>query len=273
MQSKKLTGCIMEHITSKDNSAIKRLAKLVSSKKERDAAGLFVCEGARLCIDGVKSGYIPCELFVTVTAAKKYPEILQIADKCAKTAVITDALAGKISDTGTTQGVFAVFKRLDNDATAVKIKNGGKYVLLSSLQDPGNVGTIMRTCEAFGIDGLIVSCDCPDIYSGKVLRASMGAVFRLPVLVSNDINRQIHLLRQGGTNVLAAALAEDAVPVSRADFSGTAAVVIGNEGSGLEPETVSACNGTVIIPMSGGAESLNASVAAAILVWEMTRQK
>ncbi|MDR2931813.1 MAG: RNA methyltransferase [Oscillospiraceae bacterium] len=261
----------MEYITSKDNSDIKKVAKLIASKKARDESGLFVCEGLRLCMDGIDSGFAPDAFFMTQDALDKNAGLSQPASRCGKAYVISDAVARKLSDTGATQGVFAVFKKLDNTESAVTIKSGGNYVLLSALQDPGNVGSIVRSCEAFGLDGLVLSADCPDIYSAKVLRASMGGVFRLPIYVCADMAAYIAGLRVKGVTVFAAALTRAARPVMEAGFRSPCAVVIGNEGRGLPADIVAACDASVAIPMPGGAQSLNAGVAAGIIMWEMKK--
>ena len=278
---------IMEKIKSKQNEKIKKVCGLIASKRDRDAQGLFVCEGIRLCMDGVKTGLCPQETYITEYALKKYPEISEICGKSERAYLITNEIAEKISDTDMPQGVFAVFKKLDNLKTAVKIRSGefcetgggkSRYVILSSLQDPGNMGAVMRTCEALGITGLIISADCPDIYAPKTIRASMGGLFRLPIYISPDIGGEILALREQGVKVYAAALESGALSASGGEFAKTLAgshlaAVIGNEGSGLSGDIVSACTGSVMIPMRGPADSLNAAVAAGILIWEMTKNR
>jgi TrmH family RNA methyltransferase len=257
-----------ERVSSRDNAAIKRLVKLMSSKKERDESGLFACEGARLCLDGFASGQLPVEFYATEDALSRYPELHDAAEGAGRSYLITDALADKISDAKGTQGVFAVFKKLDNWKSCVTMSSG-KYVLLDQLQDPGNLGSIMRSCEAFGADGLILSADSADPYSPKALRAAMGGVFRLPLRISDDIGAEVAALREAGTRVYAAVV-RNGTPVRQCDFSGGCAVLIGNEGNGLSDGLAALCTDRVTIPMRGDAESLNAGVAAAILIWEMT---
>ena len=258
-------------ISSKTNADIKWLKRLIDSKKERDEQGLFVCEGARLSLDGAAGGQTPVACYYTAHAAQKFPAVAALAEQCPKAAMITDDIAAKLADTHSPQGVFAVYKKLDNSQTADTIKRG-KKVLLSAVQDPGNVGAIMRSCEAFGVQELILSEDCADRYSAKVLRASMGGIFRLPTRVTADLAAEIADLRRAGTHVYAAALTQDSHPVEACDFAGSCAVLIGNEGNGLTDGLIASCDGTVMIPMPGGAESLNAGVAAGILIWEMTRE-
>lgn len=172
-----------------------------------------------------------------------------------------------------TQGVFALCRIPEPSLTAESLSPQGRYLVLSSLQDPGNIGAVLRSALAFGCDGLILSDDCPDLYSPKVLRAAMGGVFRQPVLVSRDLPELIRSMREKGIDTLAAALDRSAMTSdeARLDRDGVA-VVIGNEGSGLSTEMIEACGKTVFIPISARSESLNASVAASIFLWEMRRR-
>ena len=260
----------MIQITAKTNGEIKWLKKLMEAKKERDEQGLFVCEGLRLSLDGMAGDRVPQACYFTPKAAERFPAVAELAQKSLRAIAITDDIAAKLADTKNPQGVFTVYKKLDNSKTTDTIKSG-KKVLLGSVQDPGNVGAIMRTCEAFGVEELILTADCADTYSPKVLRASMGGIFRLPTRVCDDLAAEVAALKQGGTRVYAAALTNNAVTVEACDFAGDVAVVIGNEGNGLSEDMIALCHGAVMIPMAGGAESLNAGVAAGILIWEMTR--
>ena len=174
----------MERITSRENPQIKQLTKLIAQKKERTRTGLFVAEGARIAADAVKSGLAVEQLFLTPQARERYPqEAALLTEKAQKIYEITPELAQKIANTNTPQGVFCVLPMLDNHFQTATIWGTGHYLVLCSLQDPGNLGTIIRSCEAFGIDRLFLTDDCPDLYSPKVLRATMGGVFRLPITV------------------------------------------------------------------------------------------
>lgn len=262
----------MERITSRENPQIKQLVKLIGQKKERTRTGLFVAEGARIAADAVESGLLVKELFLTPEARERYPrEAALLLERAEKSYEIPQELAQKISDTSTPQGVFCVLPMLDNHFQADTIWGAGHYLALCSLQDPGNLGTIIRSCEAFGIDRLFLTADCPDLYSPKVLRATMGGVFRLPITVVDNPEELIALLRGAKVPVYAAALCEGARPVTDIPLQAGGAVVIGNEGKGLPREVIDRCDGAVIIPMAGRAESLNASVAASIIAWEMSR--
>ena len=259
-------------ITSRDNPQVKLLVSLAERKKERDRTGCFAAEGLRLCLDAVRSGVVMPTLLLTNEAAERYPETAELMEYAGRTVFISHALAQRIADTNNTQGIFAICEKLDNGRCAVKIKSGGLYLLAHALQDPGNLGTILRTAEAMGIDGVILD-GCPDPYAPKMLRGAMGGIFRLPVAVTDDITAEIALLRKAGVPVYAAALTDKARPAGQVDFSGGGAVLIGNEGNGLPEELIGACNDGILIPMARGANSLNAAMAAGILMWEMRRWK
>jgi len=260
----------MDLIVSRENKNVKELAALLSGKKHRDLSGLFALEGLRLCLDALESGVRIETLFLTEEADKRYPQLERLKKNTGRTLWLGADLARRIADTKTPQGVFCICKKLDNSESAVKMERSGKYLLLSGLQDPGNLGAILRTAQALGVDG-VFACDCPDLYSPKVLRAAMGGLFRLPVAVCGDSAEMVARLQKARIPVYAAALAGGATRLDRLDFSAGCAVLVGNEGNGLPPGLVEQCDGSVIIPMREDANSLNAATAAAIILWEMTK--
>ena len=251
-----------EKITSKNNLSVKLAVLLRTSARERRGRGLFFLEGWRLCADALASGYEPELLFVTAAAQEKYP----IAHK--NMAVISEAVAQKLADTQSPQGVFGIFRIKQQTVGFHREASASpQVVVLEHIQDPANLGAIARTAEALGLDGLVASGGC-DIYHPKALRASMGALLRLPVAQVDDLPA---FLRGVPLPCYAAVPDHAAVPLTACDFSGGALVVIGNEGGGLTEETIAACTQRVTIPMPGRAESLNAAAAAAILMWEMNK--
>lgn len=154
--------------------------------------------------------------------------------------------------------------------TVKALDDNGVYLLLENIQDPGNLGTILRTSEAMGIDAVLLSQGCTDTFSPKVVRASMGAVFRLPVISSLDMADAVTTLKDKGISVYAA-VAKDGVDITKLKLSHSAAAVIGNEGNGLTDETIAACTAKATVNMRGRAESLNAAAAATVIIWEMTK--
>lgn len=255
-------------ITSRDNPQVKQLCALLSSKKARDEVGLFAVEGARLCADVAQSGAEVVTVFLTSSAMEKYPEA-EIVAQTAETALeLSEELSARIGDTRSPQGVFAICRKLDNTRRAVTIKRNGCYLLLDSLQDPGNLGAILRTALAMGVEGVFME-SCPDLYSPKTLRASMGAALRLPIVEGESLDEAIADLQAAECHVYAAALTDAAIPLGGSSLADGGGLVIGNEGNGLTGERISQCDEAVVIPMADGAESLNAAAAAAILLWEM----
>lgn len=258
-------------ITSKDNPVIKLYQKLSSLKKERLQYGLFVLEGLRITEDALREDSGITHLILTKKAEEKFGQQLFQADlRDTKTLVISNELGNRIASTDTTQGVFAICRIPLMRSAAQLTSAGGKFVVLSGLQDPGNVGMIIRTADALGLDGVIMSGSC-DLYSPKVIRSTMGSVFRMKIAVENDEEALFTALRENNVTASAAVIDKDAVPVTECTFEGSHAVFIGNEGNGLSPETAARCSRKVIIPMHGNINSLNAAMAAGILMWELKK--
>ena len=180
-------------------------------------------------------------------------------------------MADKLADVGTHQGVFGVFRTPVH--ALEEVHTGGRYLALERVQDPGNVGTLLRSAAAFGFDAVILSDGCASPFAPKTLRASMGAAVRVPVIEAGAMPAAIASLREQGITCLAAALYRSQ-PLSAAASScpGGICVVIGSEGQGLTDETIAACNGTVRIPMTDRVESLNAGIAGSILLWHFREE-
>ena len=257
-------------LTSKDNAQIKHTVKLKKSAKYRKQTGCFIAEGLRVCMDALRSGEAIELLFVTEAAMQKNRESFdRLRDAADKAYQVSPELFALMSDTQTPQGFLCVIKALDKSADFDKIENGGKFLALDNVQDPNNLGTILRSAEAFGVSGVVLSSDCCDVYNPKVVRGSMGAVFRLPLLTTDDLSAWLLSFPQLQT--YAAVVDASAEPVTQIHFQEPCAVVVGNEGNGIRPAVAAACRRQITIPMNGRAESLNASVAAAILIWEMVK--
>ncbi len=255
-------------ITSRENPLIKEIHALLHSGKARRKSGRMAVEGARLCADAVCSGFYPIAALVTTQAVHRYPKQWEAVQSAAQTVcTISQSLARYLSDTENPQGVFCLVQR--PVLSELTIDPGGIYFALEAVRDPGNLGSAVRTAEALGINGLILSDDCCDLFSPKVLRASMGGVFRLPLEICRDL---VSRVAQIGSIMptLACVVGTGASPITRMSASGALAV-IGNEGSGLSDSMISVCSRRVTIPMKGHAQSMNASVAAGILMWELSR--
>lgn len=217
------------------------------------------------------SGTVLLSAFVTEKARERYCKCAEALDKAAENVYeITPEIAGNLSDTKTSQGIFCIAAMRRDNLEISELDPCKPYIILENIQDPGNLGTILRTAEAMGISGVMLSSGCTDIYSPKAVRSSMGAVFRIAFADNLDIIKTIALLNEKGHNVFAAT-ARGGEDILSAGLRNGAAVVIGNEGSGLTRECINGCRRKLTVNMKGRAESLNAATAAAVIIWEMTK--
>lgn len=262
-------------ITSRQNPLVREAAELAKKPEKRRAAKTFLCEGARLCRDAVLSDTAVKICFFTEQARLKYGEYLEPILKTAEEGyLIEDHVAALLSSTKTPQGIFCLCETPKALLTGViGFAPRRSCIVLENLQDPGNLGTVLRTAEALGINRVFLLGECCDPLSPKVLRASMGAVFRVGITPEQSPKALKNLLERYGYALHAAVPDASARPVTEIDFAkGLHAVFIGNEGNGLTEEALALCHDQVTIPMAGRAESLNASAAATILLWELCRQ-
>ena len=254
-------------ITSRENSLIKLVCSLQSSAKARKESGLFVIEGLRIARDAYENSIRFDKLIVSDTASEKYPNDIAdfslISNECYR---IPDSLFKKISDTTSPQGIIALAKIPENKPE--KINASGKYIALENIADPSNLGAVSRTCEALGVSGIILTATGCDPYSPKALRASMGTLLRMPLIILDNFASE---LCDSGLKTFACVVDADALPIQNVKFSDGSVVIIGNEANGITDETKTASDCLITIPMTGNAESLNAAVAAAISVWEMMK--
>lgn len=253
-------------ISSKDNQLVKEITLLQKSSKARNEKGLFVLEGLRLCMDAAENGYSFSVLAVSEDALEKHKKDVEYLCGFSKAVyILTNNIFSKISDTVSPQGILCLCEipKYNPDI----IKNGGRYVGLENIQDPSNLGAISRTAEAFGLDAMVITGGC-DPYSSKSLRASMGALLRIPVILSDE---PVNLFKKSEITTYAAVVDKDANKLNEIVFDKNCAVIIGNEANGLSEHTADACDVRITIPMSGRAESLNAGVAAAVIMWEMCK--
>ena len=246
----------MERLTSRKNEQIRRFRRLGTERSARREAGEFVCDGAKLLDEALRHrAEITAVLWADETPAEvpgaaQYrvpPELLDYASPLKSAAGV----------------VFTVkFPHWDPAPP-------GKALILETIQDPGNLGTILRTANALSLDTVILTGDCADLYSPKTVRATMGAIFRQRVYEMERAELREYLT-VNGLRLYGAALSGRAGDLRKVDLS-RAAVAVGSEGRGLSPELLALCDGEVIIPMNEDCESLNVAAAAAILMWELTK--
>lgn len=251
----------MEIITSRQNPLCTHLRRLAASVSYRRKSGEFLCDSPKLLEEALAHGG---DLHTVVCTADAAPPTLPAGARCVQ--VPADVMAS-ISPTQTPQGTLAVCGLPDRPLPQALA--GRRYMVLDGVQDPGNVGTILRTADAFGAEGLLLVNGCADLWSPKTVRASMGAVFRCPAWTC-DLPALKALLTASGLPLYGAALRADTVDARQADYT-RCAVAIGSEGRGLSDEVLTLCGQTVKIPMRAHCESLNAAAAAAVLLWEMAR--
>ena len=268
---RKAEQTLFEQISSKDNRQIKRYVKLCTSKSARTEAGAFPVEGVKLVYEAVRSGVLIDTLFVTQQCFERLPHQEEIIKASKQVFLIEACLESKLSQVQTPQGVYAIARKLDNFTSCDTIEHKGKSILLVDLQDAGNVGTIIRTAEAVGIDRVLVTQKTCDIYNPKVIRSTMGSLFRMQVHVVPDAAETMKRFQSHGAVVYASVVDADAQSIGTFSFSQDSLLLIGNEGNGLPQTIAQIADHRITIPMKGNTESLNASMAACILMWEMNR--
>ena len=247
-----------ERITSRANPLMTHIRKLASSRAYRQSSGAYMGDGAKLLEEAVRwRAALQC---VVCTADAELPEL----PAGVRLAEVPRDVMRSISPMEAPQG--ALFTAALPDQTLPERLTGSRYLALEGVQDPGNVGTILRTADALGADGLLLLPGCADLFNPKTVRASMGALFRLPVWRCTLAELRT-LGERSSLPLLGSALGADAADVRRAGLE-RAVTLIGSEGRGLSGGALAICGGTVRIPMRERCESLNAAAAAAILLWE-----
>ena len=251
----------METITSRQNPLCTHLRKLSSSAAYRRQCGEFLCDSPKLLQEALLWG---SELHtVVVTAGTEAPPL----PKGVRLVEVPADVMRSVSPMETPQGTL--FTCAIHTEPLPETLAGRRYVVLDTLQDPGNVGTVLRTADAFHADGMFLVNGCADLYNPKTLRATMGAVFRCPVWTVGAEELSA-LLKRSGVPLYGAALREDTLDARQADYS-RCAIAIGSEGRGLTEGVLALCDQTIKIPMSEHCESLNAAAAATVLLWEAAR--
>lgn len=258
----------MKKIESRDNKWVKRLNGL-KIKKNRDKEGIFVAEGLRFIsevpADWAVEAYAVSESFADENDVSVY-------EKKAEVICLPDALFASVCDTENPQGILAVCKKLDADMAQVFAKETPFLILAEELNDPGNLGTVIRTADACGADGVFLSKGSVDLYNPKVLRSTMGSMFHVPVFQNIDLQEISAKLKENQIPLYAAHLKGDTYPYGL-NLAESCAFLIGNEARGLSDAAAALCDRWVKIPMPGQAESLNASIAAGVLMYEVVRQR
>lgn len=265
-----------EYISSPANKLIKQAISL-KQKKYRDSLGMFIAEGVRLLEECVDAGW-PVETCIYTEVAATRDRTRNLIDRLEKLhcqmVVVPESIYNKISDTEKPQGILVILKKRQATLEGL-ISAAGKLpliIVMDGIQDPGNVGTIIRTADAAGCTGVALLKGAADIYAGKTVRATMGSLFHLPVAEGVALQELITGLRRAGISILATSLQKSDV-YYETNLKGSVAIVLGNEGQGVSNELLEAADACVHIPLVGKAESLNVAVASGILLYEAVRQR
>ena len=273
---------VKEVIASRNNPRIKWAASLTSKKGRADAKS-FIAEGEKLSLEALDAGLEVTHIFVRIeqkdawlSKINKYFDV----EKFAQTEIIfvEESVFEKISTEKSPEGVISVVKYLDffNIADIIYkeeffLKDNERALVLCSVRDPGNLGAVIRSATAFGVDRIILSADCADAYNPKTVRAAMGSLFRTKITEVGSLADFISAAKANGRRVFAAELSDGARSLSETDLKATDIFIIGNEGHGISSEISSMCSASVYIPISKKTESLNAAVAAAVFMWEQSK--
>lgn len=263
----------MIRLTGSQNPIVKEVRSL-KNKSARTEKNLYFIEGTRFTTEALKENIDICYFVLSETfaAASGSEELLkQISHSPFICYVVADGVFDAISDTQNPQGIMAVLKQEKKQLKDAVISEG-LLVITDAVRDPGNMGTIIRTADAAGCTGMIIPDGCVDIYNPKVLRATMGSVFHLPIYHCEDMAAAMSFSKESGF-LLCASHLEGAVSIYQADLSGNIALIIGSEADGISDETARSADMLIKIPMAGRAESLNASAAAAVMLFEAMRQR
>lgn len=255
-------------ITSASNDRLKDIKKLLKSSKQRQESKRYVVEGIRMFRE--IPGEALLEIYVSETAYTCYKNDIEVTGL--EPFIIPDNIYSGISDTITPQGIMGI--------AAIKYKSIEEtfsdsqppfLIIAERLQDPGNMGTIIRSAEGAGVTGIIVSSDSVDIYNPKTIRATMGSIFRVPIYISDNLIKDIAYIKEKGVGVYAAHLEGECF--YNRGYTGACAFLIGNEGNGLSGEIGRTADCLIKIPMCGNVESLNAGISTSVIAYEVMRQR
>lgn len=251
---------------SKDNKLVKTAQKL-KKKKYRDEESLFIAEGIRFVESAIESGVVKYILYSEkLYSVNGYERVL---NETIDSFEIEDSVLKEICDTENPQGVLAVCTKKEYNLENIL---GDLIVVIDSVQDPGNLGTIIRTCDAAGVSGIVVLKGTVDVYNPKVLRSTMGSIFNIPIIFEDNMQNLSSIFLENKYSILATSL-NTTKSLYDYDFSKKTVVILGNEANGVKEENMNLATDLMFIPMAGNSESLNVSIANSVIVYEALRQR
>lgn len=255
-------------ITSTSNAQVKELLQLQKKSKVRNERNVFVVEGIKMFSEAPKNRIE--KVFISETLFNKKKQELNLDGL--KVEILSDKVFSHVSDTKTPQGILCIVKQKKTKLEEIFTQKPAHLMILDNLQDPGNLGTIVRTAEGAGVSGIILSKDCVDIYNPKTIRSTMGSIYRMPFLYVEDLENAIEEVKKNDVKVYAAHL-QGKNNYDEENYRTGCAFLIGNEGNGLRDEIAEKADIWVKIQMHGEVESLNAAIASSILMFEVCRQR
>ena len=259
-------------ITSMTNPKVKQVVLWRDKAGQRRKDQVFLAEGWKMFGEAPEDWIR--EVYLSEKAYEKKEGDEELWEKLERTGyeLVSEEVLSKMSDTQTPQGILLVLHRPNYSAEEILSAPGGLFLVLEDLQDPGNLGTIMRTGEGAGVNGIFMSKGTVDLFNPKTVRSSMGSIYRVPFIYIDDLREIMQKMKNNGIQTFAAHLSGKEYYTGRS-FTGPTAFLIGNEGNGLSDELAEQADAYIKIPMEGKLESLNAAVAAALLVYEAKRQR
>lgn len=258
-------------ITSISNAQVKQVCAYVQKAKERRKDGIFVVEGPKMFeeapVDWIYKVYATQTFYDRHATDSVHAKLMETGFE-----LVSEEVLAKMSDTKTPQGILCLVKWPKYSLDDLLIRRNGVFVVLEDLQDPGNLGTIIRTGEGAGIAGVIMTSNTVDIFNPKTIRATMGSIYRVPFVYVQDIAEALSKLQEADVTVYAAHLKGERY-YDAFDYTKGSAFLIGNEGNGLKEQTAGLADTYVKIPMAGQVESLNAAIATTLFMYEAARQR
>ena len=257
-------------ITSTSNARVKELVQLQKKSKVRNEQGVFLVEGVKMYQEIPQEQLV--KVYVSETFADKQKEQINRLKDRRKLEYLSDHVFQYVSDTKTPQGILCVVRQSTYCLEDILEAEDAHLLVLDNLQDPGNLGTILRTAEGAGVTGIIISKESVDIYNPKVIRSTMGSIYRVPFVYVEDLKEAIEKVKAHGIFTYAAHL-DGKNSYDKEDYTKKTAFLIGNEGNGLRKEIADLADTWIRIPMQGQVESLNAAIATSVLMFETARQR
>lgn len=258
-------------IESRSNTQVKRIQRLKKSARFRRQEKVFLAEGFKMTGEALRNGCVQT-IYVSEKAGQEYEERLSQDAAGVPVEFVKASVFRELSDTSTPQGVMAVVEMPSYDRETIVERKDAALVCLEDIRDPGNLGTIFRTAEGAGMTAVVLSDGCVDLFNPKVVRSTMGALFRQPYYIVEHMADEVRRLRDGGFTVYAGAL-DAREEYTSCSYEGRVGILIGNEANGICGETKALVSREIRIPMEGEVESLNAAVCAALFMYEIPRSR